>query len=305
MSLNHVKQKLFRQRYEIGFLPYDEKIVVSGKKIKPRFIKNPPKDKWYADPFLLEVTDKNFVVLVEEFRYGKIGRIAKLEVDRKSMNIVSEVILLDLPTHLSFPIFYRDGEDIYIYPENCASGSLSLYKYNRILNVFTYVKTLVDRPLTDAVVYHDVRMSGGGYYLLATDCRKEDGSNDEMLIFHSDRIDGDYEQVQIVNFDRKIARNAGVIVNIKGVSYRVAQDCTKSYGYSMIFQKIKNDEQNMFSFENVSQILPRSLWYGTHTFNVCGDWAVVDVNVAVYPLIRRLYFGLASYFKMIFRKLGL
>ena len=51
MSIKSLKERLFRTRYEIGFLPYDEKIILPGKKIRPKFIKNPPKDKWYADPF--------------------------------------------------------------------------------------------------------------------------------------------------------------------------------------------------------------------------------------------------------------
>lgn len=291
------KEVLFRKRYEIGFCRYDSSIVTDVKGFETKFVKNPPKDKWYADPFLFEVTDTTFVVLVEEFRYDHpVGRLAKLVVDRKTMKIVAEKIVLELPTHLSFPIYYRDGKDVYIYPENSKSGSLDLYKYDKVWEQFVFHTSLVDDPLTDAVM---LKWDRGGHFIFATDARNEAGNNNELKIYRSNTIDGKYSLYQTVYFDRKTARNGGAIIAIGEDYYRVAQDCTQSYGYSMEFQKIKMDENAKFSFETVSKVMPKGLQYGTHTFNVCEDWAVVDVNTAVYPLFRRAYFGIAKFFKNI------
>lgn len=293
------KEILFRRRYEIGFTHYDEKIVSEGKKFKTTFIKNPPKDKWYADPFLFEVTDSCFILFVEEFRYDHpVGRLAKLVVDRKSMKIVDEKILLDLPTHLSFPIYYREGEDVFIYPENSKSGALNLYKYDKIQERFVFQSCLIKEPLVDAVHF----AGRGEHYIFATDARNEAGNNNELKIYRSDRIDGEYSSCQTVLFDTKVARNGGGVVSIGDDHYRVAQDCTKSYGYSMEFQKIVMDEDGNFSFETVSKVSPCGLQYGTHTFNVCGEWAVVDVNTAVYPLIRHIYFGFSKCVKSLLGK---
>ncbi len=296
MSLLKVMNKeiLFRRRYEIGFTHYDEKIVSEGKKFKPTFIKNPPKDKWYADSFLFEVTDSCFILFVEEFRYDHpVGRLAKLVVDRKSMKIVDEKIVLDMPTHLSFPIFYRKGEDVYIYPENSEANSLNLYKYDKNQELFVFQSCLIKEPLADAVHF----AGRGGHYIFATDARNEAGNNNELKIYRSDKIDGEYKLYQTVLFETKVARNGGGIVSIANEYYRVAQDCTKSYGYSIEFQKLVFDENGKFSFEAVSKVLPQGLQYGTHTFNVCGEWAVVDVNTAVYPLIRHIYWGLSKWVK--------
>lgn len=158
------KEQLFRRRYEIGFTHYDEKIVLDGKRFKTAFIKNPPKDKWYADPFLFEVTNSSFILFVEEFRYDyPVGRLAKLVVDRKSMSIVEEKIVLDLPTHLSFPIYYREGDNVYIYPENSESNSLNLYKYDKNQELFVFQSCLINEPLADAVHFAG---GGGIIYLL-------------------------------------------------------------------------------------------------------------------------------------------
>ena len=289
------KEVLFRKRYEIGFCQYDPAIVTEGKGYETKFVKNPPKNKWYADPFLFEVTETGFVVLVEEFRYDHpVGRLAKLVVDRKTMKIVEEKIVLELPTHLSFPIYYRDGEDVYIYPENSKSGNLNLYKYDKVKEQFVFQSCLVEEPLTDAVM---LKWDREGHFIFATDARNEAGNNNELKIYRSDTIDGKYALYQTVYFDRKTARNGGAVIAIGEDYYRVAQDCTQSYGYSMEFQKIKMDENGQFSFETVSKVMPSGLQYGTHTFNVCGDWAVVDVYTAVYPLIRHVWFGLAKFLK--------
>ncbi len=248
---------------------------------------------------MFEVTDSFFILFVEEFRYDHpVGRLAKLVVDRKSLKIVDEKIVLDFPTHLSFPIFYRVGEDVYIYPENSQSGFLNLYKYDKMQEQFVFQSCLIKEPLADAVHY----AGRGGHYIFATDARKEAGNNNELKIYRSDWIDGEYTLCQTVLFETKVARNGGGIISIGDEYYRVAQDCTKSYGYSMEFQKIVMDADGKFSFKTVSKVMPLALQYGTHTFNVCGEWAVVDVNTAVYPLIRHIYFGLSKWIKLLLRK---
>lgn len=287
-----LKEKLFRKRYEIGFAPFSEDIILKGQKPEVRFVRNPPKDKWYADPFLLDVTDDSFVVLVEEFRYEHPkGRIARLVVDRKTMKIVSETIVLDLPTHLSFPIYQYDKDVLYIYPENIESGSFSRYRYDKQTDCFVYSDRLVDMPLADVVPFS----INGRNYLLATDGRDNDGSGSILLVFSDD--EGAYTHFQSIEFSSKIARNGGAVLKIGESIYRVAQDCSIRYGYALNFQKMVVGENGKFSFETVSQIFPSGLQYATHTFNVCKGWAVVDVEVAVYPVIRHLYFGLASRFK--------
>ena len=85
-----------------------------------------PKDRWFADPFILDVTDEHIYVLVEELEHTTDkGRIAKLTIDRSTYDVLEVKIILELPEHLSFPAIYRDGNDIYI------SGELGLrQKYN-------------------------------------------------------------------------------------------------------------------------------------------------------------------------------
>ena len=75
MIIHTDKSIFFRKCYEIGFCRYNPDIITGGNKYENRFVKNTPKDKWYADPFLFEITDSCFILFVEEFRYDHpVGR---------------------------------------------------------------------------------------------------------------------------------------------------------------------------------------------------------------------------------------
>lgn len=53
--------------------------VIKSDKLNIHWMKHSYTDRWFADPYLLEVTDKQIVVLVEEFCYKlRKGRIADL-----------------------------------------------------------------------------------------------------------------------------------------------------------------------------------------------------------------------------------
>lgn len=43
-------------------------------------------------------------------------------VNKKDNEIKECSIILDLPTHLSFPVIYNVDGEIYVHPENSASG---------------------------------------------------------------------------------------------------------------------------------------------------------------------------------------
>ena len=290
MSLQKLRNKAYQTRYEIGFLPFDATIFKNDKHIlHPKLIKNPPKDKWYADPFLLEIYKDRFVLLVEEYRYEAIGRVARLEVDRRTLKIVDEKILLDLPTHLSFPNYFRKGDDVFVYPENSASGALNIYKYDKENQKLVFQHCLVKEPLVDATIFSNKN----GYYISAIVAQPQEillnGGGYDMKIFHSDVLDGPFTFLQNVHFNDNIGRNGGGIINYNGNQFRIAQDCTTSYGYSMEIQKVEMSDDNLFSFKTQSRIVPQRCHYGTHTLNINKEWIVVDVYKPVNIFLRTFF----------------
>ena len=131
--LRNIKQKLAHYAWDIAYGVYSDRIVTEGLKgVKIQIVKNPYKNKWFADPFILEEEEKCIQFLVEEFDYsvGR-GRISRIIVAPKANKIIECYIILDLPTHLSFPSIYRLNGEIYVHPENSASGGSYIYRYDR------------------------------------------------------------------------------------------------------------------------------------------------------------------------------
>ncbi len=120
---------LRRYKWDIGIASKEEGHSYDNEKWDFHIVKA-PKDRWFADPFLLDVTDEEIIILAEEYEHKLAkGRLAKLIIDKKSYKLKSYKIILELPTHLSFPIYYRKDDKIYIYPENSESGKCTLYLY--------------------------------------------------------------------------------------------------------------------------------------------------------------------------------
>ena len=138
-------------KYNIGFVNEPLKSVLDGSSFHINWLKHSYKDRWFADPFILDVNDEEIIVLVEEW-YDPIqrGHISRLTVDRKTYELKSTNVVLDDGTHLSFPAIERKGRDVYIHPENSVIGKLENYKYNEKEDRFEKVGLLCNQPLTDS-----------------------------------------------------------------------------------------------------------------------------------------------------------
>lgn len=239
--------------------------------------------KWFADPFILDYDEKIIHLLVEEFDY-KVhrGRIAKLTVDREKWVVEDCKIILDLDTHLSFPMIWEENNHVFICPENYASGALNLYEYDKENESLTYLKPLIKGELTDAIIYKDET----DYYVFSTFVPTPNGK--KLTIYHSKNFNGVYEQVQEVNFSENIARNAGKMFMYQKHLIRPSQECNHTYGHAISFQQVQRNEDG-FSFQEEFRYFsthPSYYKYGTHTYNQHLDgMAVIDVKGFRYTIL--------------------
>ncbi len=89
--------------WRIGFLQNTLEEVIAGAEPEIKWMRAKHQDGWFADPFVLKVTDSSISLLAEEFRYktGK-GRIVRLDIDRETLTLEKVTPLID-GCHLSFP----------------------------------------------------------------------------------------------------------------------------------------------------------------------------------------------------------
>jgi hypothetical protein len=255
---------------------YSENIIregLNGRNLN--IVKNHFPNKWFADPFILEENSKNIQFLVEEFDYsvGR-GRIARLLVEKKNNEIKECSIILDLPTHLSFPVIYRVNDIIYVHPENSASGASYIYRYDHVADKLVEPKLMVEEPVTDAII----RKEQDCYRMFAT--KLPDSNGCTLHEYRSSSLFGPYTHVCQELYEKNSARMAGMFLEFQNSIVRPAQDCFGDYGKAVILYDGNKE---------LCRIAPISLKQaGIHTFNTLGNTFVIDIKKYDYPLIYKL-----------------
>ena len=272
--MKHVKkiyERIARDRWEIGFVEGGLDAVMGQEPLKVNWLQHGFTDRWFADPFILKVTDDTIQVLVEEFEYQqKKGRIALLEVDRLSFQLKSRHIALELDTHLSFPAIWRENGRVFVYPESWASGALCLYELRNGYCDINAKRVLCDELMADAIM---------------TDCFGERRlfsvtENDKLRVYRFNKQSNRFVLLFVKPFSRATARNAGDFFEYQGEVYRPAQVCDDHYGQAIEIQKVVRDGADNYCLVPYKKLCSNheSLNYGMHTLNSYGEVAVVDVR---------------------------
>lgn len=273
--------------WNLGFITDDIADVIKSDRLNIHWMKHNYTDRWFADPYLLEVTDKQIVVLVEEFCYKlRKGRIARLVVSRPDYVLQDMKIILELPTHLSFPVIYRKDNEVYVMPENSKSGGIVIYRYDNQNFKLEKVQEVSMLPLTDATI---VKLKSGEEYVFSTKLPNPNGDELQIYSFDGKTMLMDEKPIDSVSFPSNIARNAGDAFYIDEQMYRPAQDCNKCYGNGIVIQKV-NKEGNTFMFETINSFHSANPDYslGYHTFNMKKGLIVVDGHRYRFPKMVQL-----------------
>lgn len=278
-----------RYKWDLGISSESEGHRYDNPQWKFHIIKA-PLYKWYADPFILDVTKDKIYLLVEELRHKtNKGRLAKLTIDRNTYKILEEKIILELSDHLSFPAISRVGDEIFVYPENSASGKCILYKYNLEQDVLTPVSDLSNLPLTDAVMLN----YNGRHYIFST--RRPNQNGNRLYIYHSENRFVSYSEIQQIEFQDNVARSAGDFIFDDGKIIRPAQDCNGGYGKGLVFQKIRCSH-NVFYIDELFRKYPPKGYTGMHTYNSFKGYTVVDLHARRFPKLHRTLQRIKHYF---------
>ena len=66
--------KITRDRWEIGFVEGGVDAVMGNVSLKINWVKHNYKDRWFADPFVLDVTDSEIRLLCWQKSFGIVVR---------------------------------------------------------------------------------------------------------------------------------------------------------------------------------------------------------------------------------------
>jgi len=282
--------------WNLGFIEEGVKDSLKNKNLKIHWVKKRINDRWFADPFILDVTESEIIILAEEYCYGvRRGRIARVVIDRKTYEEKSFEIILEQPTHLSFPFIIRQNGKVYLMPENSASGCSTVYEYDDTSRKLIPLHHLAEEPFADATIFD----MDGRSYLCTTIYPDTNSTSVKIYSFDRENLKV-VDRIAAVEFPIVCGRNAGEVFTVDSQLYRPAQDCTLRYGHGVILQKMTMKE-GKWVFEDVNSFYPSTFKYnqGVHTFNNYKGLIVIDARGFRNPVVGRV---LTFLFKLIGKK---
>ena len=232
----------------------------------------------------------NIIELFAEEMIYRTGRgiIVYLKVEKESCKILEREIMLELDTHLSFPIYIEEGGTIYVYPENYQSGEVRIYEYDEKAKKLLNPRTIIKEPLLDAQI---VKI-GNNYYAFGVRFRTgSQNDTKELIVYQSDSLLGKYELIQIIENERCEERGAGLIYLEDGHVIRPAQSCEGGYGREVILYELCRDVDG-FKERELKRIIPdrRARRGGIlHTYNKMKGIVVIDGWAYHRPKLASLY----------------
>ena len=188
------------------------------------------------NPFLFSCQGRNFM-FVEDFPDAtQKGVISAAEIVGDAL-VNAPVPVLERPYHLSYPLVLANGDAIYMLPETSANNALELYRAIEFPWKWQLDRVLIEGlSVADATpLFHD-----GRWWLFAAAAEHGTTDQDELLIFHSEKLTGPWRAHpgNPVKSDCRSARPGGRIQRQGPRLLRPAQDCEDSYGTGLVWLEI-------------------------------------------------------------------
>lgn len=240
----------------------------------------PPKDRFYADPFVVYKNEKYYIFL-EELPYStNKGHISVIEMNKKG-EYGKATKIIDAPYHLSYPHIIEENNEYYMIPENVTNSTVDLYKCIEFPYKWDFQMSLMeDIEAVDSTIFY----YNNKYWLFCNIMEKEGSSNyDELYLFHADKLmtkEWVPHPLNPVVSDVRKARPAGNIFIMNEKIIRPAQNCSKYYGYGMSMNEILVLNEHDYKERLIEDIEPN--WEKnitrTHTFNHVEGLTLIDAK---------------------------
>jgi hypothetical protein len=236
----------------------------------------PPAGRFYADPFLFRHDGRRFIFFEDYDASCRRAAIRYVEIDAGGRHRTPGMALTQ-DCHLSYPFVFEEGDAVYMVPETAGRRTVELYRATRFPDEWTLDRVLLrDVAATDATL---LRHEGRLWLFVAI---AVDGGRpiDELFLFSSDSLRGEWEPhpMNPVVSDVRCARPAGRVFLQDGQLIRPAQDCSRSYGWRLVFNRVEALSPSDYRERPVGAIEPvlDSGNLRTHSYDSDGVYEVLD-----------------------------
>ena len=241
----------------------------------------PPKDRFWADPFIVYKNEK-YYVFFEEFVYSeKIGHISLIKIDKNGNHSKPETVI-ELPFHLSYPFIFEFQKNYYFIHASLSKNraSVDLFKCTNFPYKWEFYKELIpNTPLVDTTLFYHKNK----WWLFACVANNDGTSlSENLVLYYSNSLLNDswisHPQNPIIS-DISKARPAGNIFNMQNKKIRPSQNCSKYYGYGLCFNEIIKLTETEYEEKLIKSFEPKLNDGVTamHTFNRKNNLTIIDV----------------------------
>jgi len=238
----------------------------------------PPKDRFYADPFIVK-KDNKYYIFIEELVYLKNkGYISVIEMDLKGEYKKPKKVL-ERPYHLSYPHIIQKDNNYFMIPESNKNKTIELYKCIEFPNKWEFHMNLMENIIAvDSTLFY----YNNKWWLFTNMVEYPQASkNDELYLFYADELETTNwisHPLNPIVSDVRTSRPAGEIFIYNGKIIRPSQNSTHLYGYGVSINEIVTLNENEYYEKKISSIEPN--WdkniLRTHTFNNTDNLTVID-----------------------------
>jgi len=247
----------------------------------------PPRDRFWADPHILEKDGRCHVFFEEYVRSRRKAHISVVSFDEDLKPQLPPRVALEQPYHLAYPFVFEYEGDIYMVPDSRANRSVELYRCVAFPDKWELHKTLLeDVDAVDATLLQHA----GKWWMFVSISEQPIGRNwDELFLFYADsplaNVWTPHPKNPIVS-DARRARPAGGLLQYRNRLYRPSQDCSGRgtsgrYGYALRVNEILTLTEDDYEEIEVSRIEPR--WdrsvKAVHTLSQAGRLTVIDAKL--------------------------
>lgn len=242
----------------------------------------PPRDRFYADPFLIKKNNKYYVFFEELIFTENKGFISVLELDENG-NYTKPVKVLEREYHLSYPNIFEFNDELYMIPESGTNNkTIEIYRCIEFPANWRFEKVLIDniKAFDSTILFYD-----GKYWMFTyLEYFKGKSLSHGLYLFSADEPLSDnwkYHPQNPVIPDAVYSRPAGNFFTRDNKIFRPSQDCSKRYGYGMKINQIIKLTDTEYEEVEVDSIYPE--WdkktISTHTINSVENLTVIDTEI--------------------------
>lgn len=268
----------WRDQWQIGYYFADESEDPGRPPAQMRSLV-PPKERDWADPFVVERDGRYFIYFEELLYPGGKARISVIEVFENAEPGAPRPVL-ERPYHLSYPFIFEWGGELFMMPETGQNRTVELYRCDEFPTRWSFHQVLLEGiHAVDATLWRDRYR----WWLFVNIAEPGADPSEELHLYWSNSPMGPWtaHRANPVISDARCARGAGPMFMRGGVLYRPSQDCSFTYGHAISINRVVTLNTERYEETPVDRISTawRDDMLAVHTFGAGKRLRVIDYQV--------------------------